>query len=383
MCPGATSAFDGVGELKAAEKPTGTGQASTLNGDEDDAETQNDDRWEHVGTGDPDGLSSSAGPSADVLSAAPCDYNPASETTKEPQDEIAFLARFGIVFDIGNTEQVASGLMPVAADVNKRIVQSAVKVVWEVPDSMVTALSAAHGNFDRVVALGWLIADAVRAVGSPMLDRKQALAVGLKAKQEATNIKTDLQNLRRVAMREVGALDADNAVHVALKESRLKKLDEAQDDLLSQAVRWTLPSQAAPTTSLATGSRKRARDPVVSPEDAQDQLVADSLAEYIQAVNDVKPAWLAKADAEAKGFSKMRVLAKIIAQNVKKGAKLDAHENYLSLVRGAMTELDKAHIAAKQAHVLYMGALLAESRAENKCERLAHERFEKEMRDLF
>ena len=81
----------------------------------------------------------------------------------------------------------------------------------------------------------------------------------------------------------------------------------------------------------------------------------------------MKPAWLAKADAEAKGFSKMRVLAKIIAQNVKKGAKLDAHENYLSLVRGAMTELDKAHIAAKQAHVLYMGALLAESRAENKC----------------
>lgn len=41
----------------------------------------------------------------------------------------------------------------------------------------IDVLSKAYGNFDRVVGLGWLLAD---AVGLPVLERSDAYAVGIK-----------------------------------------------------------------------------------------------------------------------------------------------------------------------------------------------------------
>ena len=48
--------------------------------------------------------------------------------------------------------------------------------------AQVSALSKSFGNFDRVVAAGWLLGD---ALGLPLMERADALAVGLKAKYEA------------------------------------------------------------------------------------------------------------------------------------------------------------------------------------------------------
>ena len=46
------------------------------------------------------------------------------------------------------------------------------------PASAPPALSKAFGNFDRVVALGWLVAD---ALGAPLLTREAAYDIGMTA----------------------------------------------------------------------------------------------------------------------------------------------------------------------------------------------------------
>ena len=129
----------------------------------DSAKRKCGDWREHVFADNAVGESGSPSPSSVVESAATPDKNPSSaanETAEETQDELALSARFEIVFDIGNTQPVASGQKPVAAEVNKRIVQSTFAVVAKLPAAMVKALSAAHGNFDRMVALDWLVAPA-------------------------------------------------------------------------------------------------------------------------------------------------------------------------------------------------------------------------------
>ena len=75
-----------------------------------------------------------------------------------------------------------------------------VKVVTEytnnrkkLPDSTVKKLSAVYGNFDRMVAAGWLLAD---AVGLPLLTRGDAYAAGLKARRESSRIKAAYEDIK-------------------------------------------------------------------------------------------------------------------------------------------------------------------------------------------
>ena len=384
MCAGATSAFIGVGELEADVQEEGTFQQGSLTLEIDSAKRQCGDWREHVFAGNAVGESGSPSSSSVVESAATPDKNSSSaanETAEETQDELALSARFEILFDIGNTQPVASGKKLVAADVNKRIEQSAFAVVAKLPAAMVKALSAAHGNFDCMVALGWLIADAVRDTDSPLIERNQAHAVGLKAKREAGKIKTDLASLRRDAMRDVGALNVDNPVHLALREARFTQLAEAQAELLNTLVEVGMPSQAAPTTSFATGSRKRAREDVMSPEDAHAQLMADAEAVHTQAVKDVQAARRDKEDAAAKLLSKSHVLLKIT--KLKKPTNLKDKLNYVTLLHSAMHAQDKAHIDCKNAELLCMSALLVVSRAELKYARLVYARFKSDMLAMF
>ena len=61
-----------------------------------------------------------------------------------------------------------TGLDPVATEVNKALLQAASQLVLkDIPAETVKALSKAFGNFDRVVGLGRLLAD---AVGQPLLE---------------------------------------------------------------------------------------------------------------------------------------------------------------------------------------------------------------------
>jgi hypothetical protein len=367
MCAGAASAFIGVGELEADVERASSVPQGPLILEVDNAKLHSDDQWVALDTGVSGAQSDSARSSSFVQSAAIPDKNPspdASETAVETQDEPAFTERRDLMFDISATGPVGSGLEPVAGTANKRILQnaSAVLKLDKLTAEMVKALSAAHGNFDRIVALGWLIADAVQAVGSPMMERNKAYAVGMKAGREALKIKTDLATLRRDAMRDVSRLDNENPTHGALRDTRFKQLASAQTDLLDSPVELSLSAQAAPAVSTATGSRKRALDPVPQ----EDTLVADAKAELDQKIKDVEPARRAKEDAAGKETSKMRVLQRVTKLKLKKGAKVEAVMDHLSLLNRACKEHLQAQLAAKQAQLVHMAALLVVSRAEKK-----------------
>jgi hypothetical protein len=56
----------------------------------------------------------------------------------------------------------------------------------ELCDTQGDALSQSFGNFDRVVALGWLLGD---AMGARLLPREQAHQVGNKARKAAVAFK--------------------------------------------------------------------------------------------------------------------------------------------------------------------------------------------------
>ena len=74
----------------------------------------------------------------------------------------------------------------------KELVQLAFVAANELCDAHGKALSKSFGNFDRVVALGWLIGD---AVGKPLLSRVQAHAVGLKARRIAGAVKANIASI--------------------------------------------------------------------------------------------------------------------------------------------------------------------------------------------
>ena len=84
-----------------------------------------------------------------------------------------------------------------------RLVRLAFIAANELCDAQGTSLSESFGNFDRVVALGWLLGD---AVGAPLLSRKDTHKVGLKARRDAGAIKAEQATNRRTYMRKVSKL---------------------------------------------------------------------------------------------------------------------------------------------------------------------------------
>ena len=118
------------------------------------------------------------------------------------------------------------------------------------PAANVKALSTAYGNFDRVVAAGWFLAD---AVGLPLLERGDALAAGLKAKREAVRITTEHDNLKLAAQRASGRLAADDKEREAL----MNKAAIEQGKRLSETADLSFHMSAAPAqVPKLTGSRK-------------------------------------------------------------------------------------------------------------------------------
>jgi hypothetical protein len=91
-------------------------------------------------------------------------------------------ARFASVFVVGASGPAASEQKVTMRAVTTRLAKLAWAHVQGLMAAQVSALSKSFGNFDRVVAAGWLLGD---ALGLPLMERTDALAVGLKAKYEA------------------------------------------------------------------------------------------------------------------------------------------------------------------------------------------------------
>jgi hypothetical protein len=114
------------------------------------------------------------------------------------------------MFVVGATEPVPSGLPPLASEPTKALVKLAVKHFGDVPKAHIGALSKSFGNFDRVVGIGWVIADAVRPLGAPLITRTDAHAIGGRAQRKAGDIKDEVRTARLAIQRAAYKLDASD-----------------------------------------------------------------------------------------------------------------------------------------------------------------------------
>ena len=108
----------------------------------------------------------------------------------------AVAGRDAAMFVVGAAEPVPSGMPPLASEPNKALVKVAVAHFAGVPKAHIGALSKSFGNFDRVVGIGWVIADAVRPLGAPLITRAEAHAIGGRAQRKAGDIKDEVRTAR-------------------------------------------------------------------------------------------------------------------------------------------------------------------------------------------
>jgi hypothetical protein len=85
---------------------------------------------------------------------------PALTASAEPEAAItvdALAVRADLMFIAGLPEPGASAMNALASKATKGLVRLASKLVSDWPQARIDNLSRSYGNFDRVVALGWLL----------------------------------------------------------------------------------------------------------------------------------------------------------------------------------------------------------------------------------
>ena len=87
-----------------------------------------------------------------------------------------------------------------APRVTNEVVKLAIEVCNDLCNGNGRALLCAFGNFDRCVAIGWLLAD---AVGRSLLSGPEAHTLGIKAQCAGVAAKTAVSAARRKALADV------------------------------------------------------------------------------------------------------------------------------------------------------------------------------------
>ena len=180
------------------------------------------------------------------------------------QHELA--ARAAAMFATDTSWPVASRMTPVASKVTKSLVCRAHSITASWSREYVDERSRAYGNFDRAVALGWLIGD---ALGHPLLDKQEAFTIGPEARRKAAIIKAEVANARRAVQRERAMFANDAAREAAKDAAERAKLAEPID----------LPLLSAAGTG--QGGRKRRRKASTNaPDDAELPTMKAARAAY-------------------------------------------------------------------------------------------------------
>jgi hypothetical protein len=200
----------------------------------------------------------------------------------------------------------ASGFPHAASEVTEKLVQCAWRAVGDLCHSHGKALSEAFGNFDRHVALGWLLND---VVGLPLIVRADAYAIGLKARTKAIAIEKREVAAKEKLQRALRKLAVGSPERQALA-----------DTLLAAAVaRLCVPVDLPfPTRERAppnpSGYRKRAREPAVSAWAQRYEATEEATRRAHKASERAEAAWDVALEKEEKCFRRYMSM----------GAKFDA-----------------------------------------------------------
>ena len=197
---------------------------------------------------------------------------------------VSVAARASAMFVLGSAEVRASGLPIIGKEPTKELLKIALGATNELCDTHGKALSKSFGNFDRVVALGWLIGD---AVGAPLLSRVQAHAVGLKARRIGSEVKADAASIKKDAARKASKLSQE--------DPRRKKLvaqaQAAEAALLQVTVDLPMPDPDPREQAQASGARKASHAP-------ECDALAAAEAEVLATEKEVKRSMAAVTSAQ-------------------------------------------------------------------------------------
>ena len=268
------------------------------------------------------------------------------------------------MFVEGSAGPVASGQTEVVREVTGNILKITWAYVQGLAQDHINALSKSFGNFDRVVALGWLLGD---AVGLPLMERKQAHTIGLKAKYEAGKIKSKEASIPREAKKAAGRLGATDPK----RQQLLSEADKQVEELLCTPVELPFPEAAQPSAPRPSGSRKRAREPEVSATDVIAEAEADvhraAGGEDGEAGSGPVAKERAEKDEEAKAKVAVRMTVKLeelgeaarattIQKQVKQRKQM---QQWLKLHTTAERRWNQAVLASKDAEIAWLEAQLA------------------------
>ena len=235
--------------------------------------------------------------SSDVVSSQEARENPPPVAAPAPVTVTAEMmaARYSAMFVIGAAEVQTSGQPPVGRKATKSLVKLATDHMNKVSDADIKALSNLFGNFDRRVGLGWLLGDAVRPAGSPLMERAAACAVGVKAQRVAAKIKTDVRDGKLAIQRELCKLATDDPRREALQV----QVEGVEAEVLRADVDLPLPpvTPAPAAAAKPTGSRKRAREAEPSHEEMMEEFQEGLL---------VCKKWVKEAEADVASAARRR-----------------------------------------------------------------------------
>ena len=202
------------------------------------------------------------------------------------------------MFVVGTSAPQLSGMSPAAKRATMELVMLAYNAANELCDTQGDALSKSFANFDRVVALGWLLGD---AMGARLLLREQAYAVGLKARKAAVALKVDVVAKKKAVQRRYAGLLWSTSGPKGPRRRKRRRVpanpgrragDAARETAAERAVgraAGDLPPRPPPEASV--GSRlKRRCDPARQPRPAHaGTRVGPAHGDAIRAVPAVWP----------------------------------------------------------------------------------------------
>ena len=269
------------------------------------------------------------------------------------------------MFVVGAAGPTASGLHDAAAASTKLLLALAWADVQGYSKAEIDALRKSFGNFDKVVALGWLVGDAVRPVGSPLLERREVHLLGLKVKYEVGKVEKEKAKLKLDAQRAAGRLHADDPRRLEL----MQEAEQQSEALMAEVVELPIDTPSPAAAAQASGSRKRAREQ----EPSHEEIIAELDHELLAATKWVKEAEaeLARASraAEQKERVCMRMTQKLEEARKTKKAHATLKETqrlvtFTGLWEGARAERLVSIIEEKEAENYLLKAQLAVSDCE-------------------
>ena len=170
--------------------------------------------------------------------------------------EDGLASRASAMFVVGQAAPTASRLGRAATEPTGELMQLAHNVVEGWSKAHVDARSQSFGNFDRMVALGWVVAD---ALGEPLLEKETALKVGFAASHRAKKIAKE----SFADMRKLGKLAADHPQRATLAA----QIASAHAARLAELV--DMPDMSR-VTQAATAAVSRKREREARREEAQE-----------------------------------------------------------------------------------------------------------------